>query len=134
MSQQPATCPHTLPHVPSPATSLHPCTRPDPLLRILTPATCPHTLPSPMPHAPTPCHHPCHMSPHPVTCLHTLPHVPTPATFLCPCTRPDPLLRIHETDGFLDPKLWGSLNCTFSLGPTDTKLDLFWCFFLMAKG
>ena len=39
-----------------------------------------------------------------------------------------------DTDGFLDPKLWGSLIHTFSLGPTDTKLDPFWCFFLMAKG
>ena len=28
----------------------------------------------------------------------------------------------------------GSLICTFSLGATDTKLDLFWCFFLMAEG
>ena len=53
-------CPHTLPHVPTPATSLHPCTRPDPLLCIQTPATCPHTLPPPMPHVPTPCHMPPH--------------------------------------------------------------------------
>ena len=28
----------------------------------------------------------------------------------------------------------GSLICTFSLGPTDTKQDPFWCFFLMAEG
>ena len=39
-----------------------------------------------------------------------------------------------DTDGFLDPKLWGALIHTFSLGPTDTKLDPFWCFFIMAKG
>ena len=28
----------------------------------------------------------------------------------------------------------GLLIRTFSLGPMDTKLDPFWCFFLMAKG
>ena len=28
----------------------------------------------------------------------------------------------------------GLLICTFSLGPTDTKLYPFWCFFLMAEG
>ena len=39
-----------------------------------------------------------------------------------------------DTDGFLDPKLWGVVNLHFSLGPTDTKLDPFWCFFLMAEG
>ena len=53
-------CPHTLPHVHTPATSLCLCTRPDPLLCIQTPATCPHTLPPPMPHVPTPCHMPPH--------------------------------------------------------------------------
>ena len=41
-----------------------------------------------------------------------------------------------DTDGFLDPKLWGGglLIHTFSLGPTDTKLDPFWRFFLMVEG
>ena len=42
-----------------------------------------------------------------------------------------------DTDGFLDPKLWGRggwLIHTFSLGQTDYKLDPFWCFFLMAEG
>ena len=40
-----------------------------------------------------------------------------------------------DTDGFLDPKLWGVVNSHFfSLGPTDTKLDPFWCFFLIAEG
>ena len=36
-----------------------------------------------------------------------------------------------DTDGFLDPKL---LIRTFSLGPTDTELDPFWCIFIMAEG
>ena len=31
----------------------------------------PYYVSRPLPHAPTSCHHPCHMSPHPVTCLHT---------------------------------------------------------------
>ena len=39
---------------------------------------------------------------------------------------------------FLNGRRWnfdceGSLIHTFSLGPTDTKLDPFWCFFLMSK-
>ena len=38
----------------------------------------PYDLSRPLPHAPTPCHHPCHMSPHPATCPHTLPHTPGP--------------------------------------------------------
>ena len=34
----------------------------------------------------------------------------------------------------LTPNCGGLLIHTFSLGPMDTKLDPFWCFFLMAEG
>ena len=82
-----ATCPHTLPHAPTPYHMFPPL----PHVSIHSLGLTPFHVPRPLPHAPTPCHHLCHMSPHPATCPHTLPHVPTPATCLRPFTRPDPL-------------------------------------------
>ena len=51
----------------------------------------PYYISRPSPHAPTPCHHPCHMSPHPVTCLHTLPHGSHPCRMSPSMHRSDPL-------------------------------------------
>ena len=49
----------------------HPCHRPNP-----------YHIPLPLPHAPAPCQHLCHMPQHPATYPHTLPYAPTPTT--CP--------------------------------------------------
>ena len=43
------------------------------------------------------------------------------------------LILLTQMDS-LTQNCGGSLIHTFSLGPTDTKLDPFWCMFLMAAG